>query len=121
MARSMPGSDRSILFARRGRLFGGDLYRGLLRSASADFDVRLELVQLLPDDALQFWRRRLQPVVRNQRQSPRLAAGPVNHEHAFQSGSGALIAESKNPRVSSNQRHNFFRRIHTKLRESLFR
>ena len=80
--RALDAGKRKIdLIARRRGLLRGrfDFLRAFLRAC---FDVRLELVQFLADDALQFRRRRFQPVVGDQREDAGLAASPVHDKSA---------------------------------------
>ena len=73
------GKREVNLVARLRRLFRGRFYFDALLFERR-FDMRFEFVQFLPDDALQFRRRRFQPVVGDLRENAGLAAGPLHQE-----------------------------------------
>ena len=87
LANQVARADRALDAGKREIDFVAEL-RGLFRGGfdldalffNRRFDMRFEFVQFLADDALQFRRRRFQPVVGDLREHAGLAAGPLNQE-----------------------------------------
>ena len=102
---------------RLGRRFNRNLPLGQRR-----FHVRLDLIQFLPDDALQIRRGRFQPVVGNLRDHAGLAPQPrITHRLPIR-----VVRRRRKLAIElraqfREHRRNLLRRIHAQLRESLFR